>query len=85
MTLTIKCQMNLWEWAKTYSWSGGRQGAQYYTMLELDELQNILNDIKEEWDEVEINDLFWFEDEYICELLGIDYEEFQKRDKQWNI
>jgi hypothetical protein len=25
--------------------------------------------------ETEINDMFWFEEEFLCECLGIDFEE----------
>ena len=26
-------------------------------------------------EETEVNDLFWFEEEFLCELIGVDYEE----------
>ena len=26
--------------------------------------------------QTDINDLFWFEEEFLCELLGIDFDEY---------
>ena len=31
--------------------------------------------------ETQLNDLFWFEDKYLCELIGIDYKnDYLKRE-----
>ena len=42
----------------------------------IDELENILEELYPNgMDETELNDFLWFEDDYICELLGIRTEE----------
>ena len=57
-------------------WSGGKDNAERLTREELDELTNILEDLYPEgMDETQINDLFWFDFKYVCELLGLEYNE----------
>ena len=54
-----------------------------FTDEELDSLESILETeiYPDGIGETELNDLFWFEDEYLCELLGIDFEnDFLKRE-----
>jgi hypothetical protein len=29
--------------------------------------------------ETEINDLFWFEEKFLCECIGLDFEEYENR------
>lgn len=54
-------------------WSGAKDHS--FTYSELEELENLLEDLFPEGaSETDINDLFWFEKEYLCELLGIDFE-----------
>lgn len=32
--------------------------------------------------ETEINDLFWFDEEFLCEFIGLDLEEYEDRPKK---
>ena len=45
-----------------------------FTYLELNKLEFHLEEVLQEPTETEINDLFWLEEEFLCELIGIDYE-----------
>ena len=55
-------------------WAGAKDHS--FTYSELKEFEYHLEDIYPNgMTETDINDLFWFEDEFICECLGIDYEE----------
>lgn len=60
-------------------WSGAKD--HNFTYNELRELEYILEDIFHEKTptETEINDLFWFEDETLCEWLTLDYNEYLNR------
>lgn len=55
-------------------WSGAKDHE--FTSSELNTIETFLEDINPEgMTDTEVNDLFWFEEELICEWLGIDYEE----------
>lgn len=55
-------------------WSGAKDHS--FTDKELEEFESHLEDLYPDGcDETTINDLFWFEEEWICECLGIDYED----------
>lgn len=66
--LRIVTEMSL---ADFTPWSGA---IYTYAVLErldlLDELESLMEEIDDEWDETAINDFLWFEDDYIAELLG---------------
>lgn len=54
-------------------------------MLKWTELQTIENELlsqKEEWDATELNDLFWFDRDYIAEILG--YEDWEALENERN-
>lgn len=57
-----------------------------YNEGKLDELENILEDLYPEgMDETDLNDLLWFEEEYLFDLLGIvdeDEEEDEDEDEE---
>lgn len=57
-------------------WSGAVRNAEQLTPDELDELETMLeSDLYSDGiDEVELNDLFWFDFPWICSLLGLDYD-----------
>ena len=61
-------------------WAGAKAVFNRLTTEEIDTLEYLLTDLREIWSETEINDYFWFEDEWICETLGIDHEEFWERE-----
>jgi len=55
-------------------WSGAKDN--YFTYSELIELESALEEFYPEGTtETKINDLFWFEEEFLCECIGIDYKE----------
>lgn len=55
-------------------WSGAKDHD--FTYSELSEIENSLEDLYPDGcEETQINDLFWFEEEFLCECIGIDYEE----------
>ena len=65
-------------------WGVAKYGRNLFTDEELSQLESILeNEYPDGMTETELNDLFWFEDKYLCELLGIDYEnDYLKREKE---
>lgn len=65
-------------------WSGAVDTVKYLTDEELDTIESMLEDIYPDgMDETEINDIFWFEDDYIAEMLGYnDFEELMHRDDE---
>ena len=59
-------------------WAGAKQHSFSYN--ELKELENTFEDLYPEGtSETTINDLFWFEEEYLCECIGLDFEEYSER------
>ena len=63
-------------------WSGAKDTVKYLTDDELDTVEKILEDIYPEgMSETQINDIFWFEDDWIAEILGYnDFEEIMNRE-----
>ena len=61
-------------------WAGGKATFNRLTTEEIDRLDEIFESEFHTISETELNDIFWFEDEWICELLGIDHEKFWKRE-----
>ena len=46
-----------------------------FTYYELKDIESVLEDIYTEGcSETQINNLFWHEEEWLCESIGIDYE-----------
>lgn len=60
-------------------WSGAKQHE--FTYNELKQLEYILEDLYHEKlpTETDINDLFWFEEEILCEWLNLDYNQYLNR------
>jgi hypothetical protein len=60
-------------------WSGAKQHE--FTHTELKEIEEYLEDLYHEKPptETEINDLFWFEEKFLCECIGLDFEEYENR------
>ena len=61
-------------------WAGAKAVFNRLTEEEIDKLEEILIDSGQILSSTDINDIFWFEDEWICEVLGIDHEEFWERE-----
>lgn len=61
-------------------WSGGKDRADLLTYDELDELDGrICELLGDEPTDTEINDLFWFDFDSVCSLIGLDGDEVLKR------
>ena len=47
------------------------------------ELKNLENHFDELYpdgmSETQVNDIFWFEEEFLCECLGLDFDEYSER------
>lgn len=65
-------------------WSGAVDRVKYLTDDELDTIEAILEDVYPDgMDETQINDLFWFEEDWIAEMLGYeDFEAIMHRDDE---
>ena len=65
-------------------WSGARDTVKYLTDEEMDAIESILEDLYSDgMSDAEVNDFFWFEDDYIAELLGYNsFEEIMYRDEE---
>ena len=74
--MTIARELNLTEFT---FWSGAKQHK--FTYNELQQLEYALEDLfyDKTASETDINDLFWFEDETLCEWLQLDYDEYTNR------
>lgn len=56
-------------------WSGAKSNAEMMTAEELDSVENELEAMYPEgMTDTEINDLFWFDFEYVCDLIGLEYD-----------
>jgi len=59
-------------------WSGAKDNVKNLTIPQLGEIESQLEDIYPEgMDETELNDLFWFDFETLCEWIGIDANDFE--------
>lgn len=65
-------------------WSGAADRVKLLTYSELEELDSIIQDMFGEQipTETQINDLFWFDFETICQMLGTTEEEMFKREDE---
>lgn len=77
--MTIKQEMNLEDFP---FWDGARYTDSILKWTELQTIENELVSQKDEWDMTEINDLFWFERDYIAEILG--YENWEALENERN-
>jgi len=61
-------------------WAGGKDFADNLTYSELQEVEHHLEDLFPcGMSETQINDLFWFDDGWICEILRLDIDEVYNR------
>lgn len=57
-------------------WSGAKDNANMLTYEQLEEVTRQLEDLYPNgMTETQINDLFWFDFGYVCELIGLEYDE----------
>ena len=56
-------------------WSGAISNAEEFTLEELDRIGDMLEaENPDGMDETEINDLMWFEPEYLASLIGLEWD-----------
>ena len=63
-------------------WSGAKDFADLLTLDELEQIEFNLEDLFHDKtpSETDINDLFWFEEDFICEMIGTTSEEVFNRE-----
>lgn len=62
-------------------WSGAKDFAEKLTDTEFDQIEDNLTELYPDgMDETELNDLFRFEPETVCDWLGLDYNEVMERE-----
>ena len=63
-------------------WSGAKHLAEALTPEELEQIEFSLEDFFHDKtpSETDINDLFWFEEDFICEMIGETAESVLNRD-----
>ena len=76
--ITVKVAMNL----KGFQfWSGAKPFAEKLTDDECEILEEIIDDsFPDGIDETTLNDMFWFEQDEIAEILGTTVEEIEARE-----
>lgn len=57
-------------------WSGAVENAEEFTLEELDRITEELEaaDNGDGYDETQINDMMWFEPEYLASLIGLEWD-----------
>lgn len=65
-------------------WSGAKDRVKYLTDRELEQIEAILEELNPDgMEDVQINDIFWFEEDWIAEMLGYeDFEAIMRRDDE---
>lgn len=76
--MTIRTETNL----KYFNfWSGAADRAGLLTFKELDTIENELENIYPDGlTDTELNDLFWFDFDFICELIGTTEDDVFNRE-----
>ena len=59
-----------------YFWSGASSNAEQLTPEELDRFECMLEDLYPDGlEDVQINDIFWYDFEWVCKCLGLELDE----------
>lgn len=62
-------------------WSGAKDRVKYLTWSELDTIESMFEELYPDgMSDTQINDTFWFDFEWICEMLGTTEDEVFERD-----
>lgn len=78
--MKIYCEKSLSEFE---FWSGAKDRTKFLTSDDFDTIESIIEDLYPDGiDETKLNDLFWFEDDWIAELLGYDSWEALEEDRK---
>lgn len=63
-------------------WSGAREIASRLTDSEMDQIESMLEELYSEgMTETQLNDLFWFDSEWVCSLIGENEESILEREE----
>lgn len=66
-------------------WSGGKDRADLLTMYELEDIEQQLEELYPDgMTSTQLNDLFWFDFDWVCSLIGTTEEEVFKREKDYD-
>ena len=78
--MLVKKEMNAYDFE---FWSGGKDTVEELTFGEVEMIWNYLEETYDgEMDETAINDFFWFERDFIAELLGFEnFDEIMNRNR----
>lgn len=69
--MKITCESSLWCFE---FWSGAKCLREQLTPIEMDTIEEMLEELYPDgMTDTEINDLFWFDPEFVCELLGYQF------------
>ena len=64
-------------------WSGARENALKLTLEQLDEVESMLEDMYPDGiSDTQLNDLFWFDFDEVCNWLGISDDEVEEDDEE---
>ena len=65
-------------------WSGAKDTVEYLTPQDLDQIEFVIEDIYPDGiTDTQVNDLFWFERDFIAECLGYkDWEKFVNKEDE---
>lgn len=79
MTITVEKNLRNFEF-----WAGAKDRVKYLTFNELDTLESIIEECYPEGiTETQINDIFWFEEDWIAEMLGYNsFDEIMERENE---
>jgi hypothetical protein len=77
--MIIKADTNLRDFP---FWSGAKDNAKLFTLDELEMIQDTLEEVYPEGlDDVQLNDMFWFEPEILAEWVGSDIDTLYAREE----
>lgn len=66
-------------------WGGAKENANLLTLQEFEQIEFELNDIYPEGlEDTQINDIFWFDFDFIAQLLGYEDEEDFRKERENN-
>lgn len=65
-------------------WCGAKDTVEHLTDRELETIESVFEDLYPDgMEDTQINDIFWFEEDWIAEMLGYDdFEDLLKREEE---
>lgn len=56
-------------------WGGAKERAKMLTYEEIERIGEVIEELYEDIEDTAINDLFWFDFSWVCESIGLKYDE----------